>query len=52
MQILPTALGGFNPGVGKVFVPARSRIASWLGDPAQGPPGSTLVSAGDADRQV
>jgi hypothetical protein len=35
-QILPTALGGFNPGVGKVFVPARSRIASWLGDPAQG----------------
>jgi hypothetical protein len=35
-QILPTALGGFNPGVGKVFVPARSRIAAWLADPAQG----------------
>jgi hypothetical protein len=36
MHILPTALGGFNPAVGKVFVPARSRIAAWLDHPGEG----------------
>jgi hypothetical protein len=36
LQILPTALAGFNPAAGKVFVPARSRIAAWLDAPAEG----------------
>jgi hypothetical protein len=45
MQIVPAALGGFNPAVGKVFVPARSRIAAWLESPGDG-----VRPRNDADR--
>jgi hypothetical protein len=32
-RIVNAPLGGFNPAVGAVFVPGRSRIAKWLADP-------------------
>ena len=35
-QILSAPVGGFNPGAGKILVPARSRIAAWLADPDAG----------------